>query len=76
MTARCGGLNDAAHPAVLRLIAQVARYGREAGMPVSLCGDMASDPAHLAGADRSRAARRSRWRRRGWRAVKAALAEL
>ena len=50
-TARDGtmmeGLGRADHPAVMRLIAQVAQYGREAGIPVSLCGDMASEPAHL-----------------------------
>ncbi|HTN98050.1 MAG TPA: phosphoenolpyruvate--protein phosphotransferase, partial [Nordella sp.] len=37
-------LGDPSHPAVLRLIAEVARYGRAHGMKVSLCGDMASDP--------------------------------
>ena len=37
-------LSDAAHPAVLKLIANVCRFGRERGIPVSLCGDMASDP--------------------------------
>ena len=41
------GLNDPAHPAVLKLIAQVAAYGAGSGIPVSLCGDMASEPAHL-----------------------------
>ena len=41
-------LNDAANPAVAKLIASVARYGRDNAIPVSLCGDMASDPAHLA----------------------------
>jgi phosphotransferase system enzyme I (PtsI) len=40
-------LNDPSHPAVLRLIANVAAYGREHGIPVSLCGDMASEPRHL-----------------------------
>jgi len=40
-------LNDPRHPAVVRLISQVARYGVESGKPVSLCGDMASDPALL-----------------------------
>jgi phosphotransferase system enzyme I (PtsI) len=25
----------------------VAQYGRDANIPVSLCGDMASEPAHL-----------------------------
>jgi len=40
-------LNDPGHPAVIRLITRVARLGRESGIPVSLCGDMASDPAHI-----------------------------
>ncbi|MFO1122217.1 MAG: phosphoenolpyruvate--protein phosphotransferase [Hyphomicrobiales bacterium] len=42
------GLGQADHPAVLRLIAAVAQYGTAQDIPVSLCGDMASDPAHLA----------------------------
>lgn len=46
--ARVAALNDPSHPAVLRLIAEVARFGRESGIPVSLCGDMASEPRHLA----------------------------
>ena len=46
--ARVAALNDPSHPAVTALIARVARYGREAGIPVSLCGDMASEPKHLA----------------------------
>ena len=37
-------LGDAGHPAVLRLIENVARYGRDQGIDVSLCGDMASEP--------------------------------
>ncbi len=44
---RVASLNDPSHPAVLRLIASVARHGRETGTPVSLCGDMASDPRHI-----------------------------
>ena len=32
------------HPAVLRLIARVAEAAREAGKPVSVCGEMAGDP--------------------------------
>jgi phosphotransferase system enzyme I (PtsI) len=40
-------LNDVTHPAVLQLIAGVARYGARTGMDVSLCGDAASEPAHL-----------------------------
>ena len=45
--ASVASLGDPSHPAVLRLIANVARYGREHAMPVSLCGDMASEPRHL-----------------------------
>ena len=32
------------HPAVLELIARTTEHGRRAGIAVSLCGDMASDP--------------------------------
>lgn len=35
------------HPAVLRLIRLVCRAARRRGVPVSLCGEMASDPALL-----------------------------
>ncbi len=35
---------DALHPAVLRLIAMTAEAGRKAGKPVSLCGNLASEP--------------------------------
>ena len=41
---RVAALNDPLHPAVLRLIGQVVRHGEATGTPVSLCGDMASDP--------------------------------
>ncbi len=41
-------LNDASHPAVTRLIAAVARFGEEHGIPVGICGDMAGDRKHLA----------------------------
>jgi phosphotransferase system enzyme I (PtsI) len=40
-----GNLMDPLHPAVLELIARTAEHGRRAGVPVSLCGDMASDVA-------------------------------
>ena len=40
-------LQDTAHPAVAKLIAGVTAFGRENGIPVSLCGDMASTPRHL-----------------------------
>lgn len=45
---RVAPLNDPGNPAVLRLIEQVTRFGQQAGIPVSLCGDMASEPRHLA----------------------------
>jgi phosphotransferase system enzyme I (PtsI) len=38
-------LMDPLHPAVMELIARTAEHGRRAGTPVSLCGDMASDPS-------------------------------
>jgi phosphotransferase system enzyme I (PtsI) len=41
---RVAALADPRHPAVLRLIERVVRHGSETGLPVSLCGDMASDP--------------------------------
>lgn len=44
---RVAALNDPLQPAVLRLIGKVVREGEAAGVPVSLCGDMASDPAGL-----------------------------
>ncbi|MDX8443456.1 phosphoenolpyruvate--protein phosphotransferase [Mesorhizobium australafricanum] len=40
-------LNSVRHPAVLRLIAAVAAFGREKGIPVSLCGDAGGDPAAI-----------------------------
>ena len=41
-------LHDCAHPAVTALIEQVVKAGASLGIPVSLCGDMAGDPNHLA----------------------------
>jgi phosphotransferase system enzyme I (PtsI) len=38
-------LLDPLHPAVLDLIARTAEHGRRHGIAVSLCGDMAGDPA-------------------------------
>lgn len=35
------------HPAVLRLIAQTAKAGEAAGIPVTVCGEMAADPTAL-----------------------------
>jgi phosphoenolpyruvate-protein kinase (PTS system EI component) len=37
----------AAHPSVLALIARVTQAGRQAGIPVSVCGDSAADPLVL-----------------------------
>jgi phosphotransferase system enzyme I (PtsI) len=38
-------LYEPLHPAVLRLVRLVSRAARRQGVPVSLCGEMASDPA-------------------------------
>jgi phosphocarrier protein FPr/phosphocarrier protein len=38
------GSIDALHPAVLRLIAMTAEAGRKACKPVSVCGNLASEP--------------------------------
>jgi len=35
------------HPAILRILRQVARGARRGGLPVSVCGEMAADPALL-----------------------------
>jgi len=43
--ARVAGLFDALHPAVLRAIRQVVQSAHEMGKPVSVCGEMAGDPA-------------------------------
>jgi len=43
--AAVAGLYDPRHPAVLELIGRVVEAGRARGVEVSLCGDMASDPA-------------------------------
>ncbi|MBZ9724288.1 phosphoenolpyruvate--protein phosphotransferase [Mesorhizobium sp. CO1-1-11] len=40
-------LNSVRHPAVLRLIASVAAFGRETGIAVSLCGDAGGDPVSI-----------------------------
>jgi len=45
--AAVANLNLVRHPAVLRLIASVAAFGREKGIPVSLCGDAGGDPAAI-----------------------------
>ncbi|MGE3165833.1 MAG: phosphoenolpyruvate--protein phosphotransferase [Planctomycetota bacterium] len=40
-------LYDSAHPAVLRLLAAVRAAGERAGIPVSVCGEMASEPFYI-----------------------------
>lgn len=44
---RVANLYSAAHPAVLRLIKDCIRSGRRAGIEVSLCGEIASDPDYI-----------------------------
>jgi phosphoenolpyruvate-protein kinase (PTS system EI component) len=41
---RTARLFDPLHPAVLRLIEMAVRGGRSRGIPVAVCGDLASDP--------------------------------
>jgi len=41
---RVADLYDALHPAVLRALNQVVKASHKAGKPVSICGEMASDP--------------------------------
>lgn len=42
--ARLAECYDQLHPAVLRLIRQTATAGQRAGIPVSLCGELAAEP--------------------------------
>jgi phosphotransferase system enzyme I (PtsI) len=44
---RVSGLYEPLHPAILRVIVMVRRAAGRRGIPVSLCGEMASDPALL-----------------------------
>jgi phosphotransferase system enzyme I (PtsI) len=39
-------LYDPLHPSVLRLIANTLRAGKDAGIPVAMCGEMAGDPRY------------------------------
>jgi phosphotransferase system enzyme I (PtsP) len=43
--ARVAGLYDSLHPAVLAALAQVVEYAHQEGRPISVCGEMAGDPA-------------------------------
>lgn len=45
MNAQVADRYDPFHPAVLRLIHQICRAAADAGKPVSVCGEMAADPA-------------------------------
>jgi len=40
-------LHDPLHPAVLRLIRMTIEAGRNRGIPVSMCGEMAGNPHHV-----------------------------
>jgi phosphotransferase system enzyme I (PtsP) len=42
--ARVAGIYDALHPAVLRTLLKIVEGGHAAGVEVSICGEMASDP--------------------------------
>lgn len=44
---RVAALNDVRNPAVLRLIANVATFAADRGIPLSLCGDAGGDPAAI-----------------------------
>jgi phosphotransferase system enzyme I (PtsP) len=45
--ARVADLYHALHPAVLRALGQIVAGAHKAGKPVSICGEMASDPASV-----------------------------
>lgn len=40
-------LYDPLHPAVLQLVQTIINAGRDAGIPVTLCGEMAGDPKYV-----------------------------
>jgi phosphotransferase system enzyme I (PtsI) len=42
--ARLAGRFTPHHPAIIRLLAETLRVGQAAGLPVSVCGEMASEP--------------------------------
>lgn len=42
--ARVAGLYDSLHPAMLRILLKIVEGGHAAGVEVSICGEMASDP--------------------------------
>jgi phosphotransferase system enzyme I (PtsI) len=38
---------DPLHPAILRMVRRIADVGREYGIPVAMCGEMAGEPIHV-----------------------------
>ncbi|MDF1756723.1 MAG: phosphoenolpyruvate--protein phosphotransferase [Legionellaceae bacterium] len=42
--ARVAGLYDSLHPAMIRMLMKIVEGGHAAGLKVSICGEMASDP--------------------------------
>ena len=47
MNERVSYLYEPLHPAILRMVRLVLRAGKRRGLPVSVCGEMASDPVLL-----------------------------
>jgi phosphoenolpyruvate-protein phosphotransferase (PTS system enzyme I) len=45
--ARVAALCDPGHPALEKILTSLAQYGREKGIDVSVCGDLAGDPTFL-----------------------------
>ena len=45
---RVSRLYEPCHPAILRVLRHVSRSARRAGLPLSLCGEMAAEPGALA----------------------------
>ncbi len=41
---RVAHLHDPAHPAVIRTLVKIIESGKAAGIPISICGEMAGDP--------------------------------
>jgi phosphotransferase system enzyme I (PtsI) len=44
MNGALGGLLDPWQPGLLRSVAEIARAGKELGVPVGVCGESAADP--------------------------------
>ncbi len=41
------GMYQPLHPAVMRMVREVVQAGRQAGIPVAMCGEMAGDPLNI-----------------------------